>query len=98
MEPVNKHKRTMHLLFGKQRPGRGENAEKNAEKCGKMRIAFISPPCSMWSQEDGIETFSRSASTFESCSYSDSYCYTEYMALWQKCRNASRYETLHYNP
>ena len=45
MELVNKHKRTMHLLFGKQKPGRGENAEKNAEKCGKMRIACISPPC-----------------------------------------------------
>ena len=44
MEPVNKHNRTMHLLFGKQRPGRGENAEKNAGKCRKMRIAFISPP------------------------------------------------------
>ena len=44
MEPVNKHKRTMHLLFGKQRPGRGENAGKNAGKCGKKRIAFISPP------------------------------------------------------
>ena len=43
MEPVNKHKRTMHLLFGKQRPGRGENAEKNAEK-RKNADRFYFPP------------------------------------------------------
>ena len=40
MEPVNKHKRTMHLLFGKQRPGRGENAEKMRKNADR----FYFPP------------------------------------------------------
>ena len=43
MQSVNKHKHTMHFLFGKQRPGTGENAEKMRENAGKCKSLLFPP-------------------------------------------------------